>query len=310
MKTSKIKTFKRNFKREWQLHLLAIIPTIYLIIFDFAPMYGLQIAFRDYRIAGGITGSEWVGLRWFKQFLGDPQFAEIFKNTLLLSLYSLATFPIPIIFALMVTALRGTKYKKVIQNVSYMPHFISTTVFIGIMHMIFSPVNGIYGNLYYLFGGEGYPADFRFTAEAFRHLYIWSCGCKDLGWSAIIYIAALSGVSAELHEAAQLDGASRLQRMWHIDIPCILPTVCIKLILSCSGIISVGFEKVYLMQSNLNLSVSEVISTHVYKVGLSSFRNFSYGTAVSLFNTAINLSLLLLVNGITKKLSSGEISYF
>lgn len=310
MKKNLIKTFKRNFKREWQLYLLAIIPTIYLIIFDFAPMYGLQIAFRDYRIAGGITGSEWVGLRWFKQFLSDPQFGAVFKNTLILSLYGLATFPIPIIFALMITALRGSKYKKVIQNVSYMPHFISTTIFVGIIHMIFSPVNGLYGNFYHLFGGEGYPTDFRFTAEAFRHLYIWSGEWKNLGWSAIIYIAALSGVSAELHEAAQLDGASRLQRMWHIDIPSILPTVCIKLILSCSGIISVGAEKVLLMQNDLNLSVSEVISTHVYKVGLSSFRNFSYGTAVSLFNTAINLSLLFLVNGITKKMSEGEISYF
>ena len=273
-------------------------------------MYGIQIAFRDFRPISGITGSEWVGLKWIKNFLSSPDFLEIFGNTISLSLYSFATFPIPIIFALVLNALRGEKYKKVVQTVSYMPHFISTTVMVGIINMLCSPVSGIYGNVYRALGGFGYPVDFRATAEAFRHLYVWSGVWQSLGWSSIIYIAALSAVSSELHEAAQIDGASRLKRMWYIDIPAILPTIAIQFILRCTNIISVGFEKAYLLQSSLNESVSEVISTYVYKVGMASFRSFSYGAAVGLFNTSINLGLLLSVNYGVRKATDGEISLF
>lgn len=304
------KKFKREFFRDWQLHLLILIPAIYIGIFNYAPMYGVQIAFRDYRVALGITGSEWVGLKFFKQFLSNYEFLDIFKNTLLLSVYSLATFPLPVIFALILNALKQEKYRKVVQVVSYVPHFISITVLVGIMDMVFSPVSGIYGNLFRAFGGTGYPVDFRASAEAFRHLYVWSGVWQGLGWSSIIYISALSSVSAELHEAAQIDGATRLQRMWHVDLPAIMPTVAIMLIMRCGSIISVGFEKVYLLQSPLNLRISEVISTYVFKVGLSSFRNFSYGAAVGLFNTLINLSLVLLVNGICKKITEGDVSLF
>lgn len=304
------KTFKKNFKRDWQLHLLMLFPVVYLIIFDFIPIYGLQIAFRDFRPRAGITGSEWVGFKWFESFLSNYEFGSIFMNTLIISLYSLATFPLPIIFALVLNALRSEKYAKVVKTVSYMPHFISTVVMVGILNMLLSPTSGMYGNLYRLFGGNGYPTDIRYLSTTFRHLYIWSGVWQGLGWSSIIYVAALSGVSQELHEAAEIDGASRLKRIWHIDIPAIAPTVAIMLIMRCTSIISVGFEKVYLMQNALNLSVSEVISTYVFKVGLSSFRNYSYGAAVGLFNTAINLSLLVLVNTIVKKSTDGEISLY
>ena len=307
---TKKQRFVKDFKRDWQLHLLVLFPVVYMFIFDFIPMYGIQIAFRDFRPISGITGSEWVGLKWIKNFLSSPDFLEIFGNTISLSLYSFATFPIPIIFALVLNALRGEKYKKVVQTVSYMPHFISTTVMVGIINMLCSPVSGIYGNIYRLFGGVGFPTDFRATAAAFRHLYIWSGEWQGLGWSAIIYLAALSGVSQELHEAAQMDGASRFKRIWHIDIPAISTTIAMKLVLAATGIIGVGFEKAYLLQKPMNLEVSEVISTYVYKKGMSSFRNYSYGAAVGLFNTVINLVLLFMVNGIVDKATDGEVSMF
>ena len=310
IKMEKKKRFVKDFKRDWQLHLLVLFPVVYMFIFDFIPMYGIQIAFRDFRPISGITGSEWVGLKWIRNFLSSPDFLEIFRNTISLSLYSFATFPIPIIFALVLNALRGEKYKKVVQTVSYMPHFISTTVMVGIINMLCSPVSGIYGNIYRLFGGVGFPTDFRATAAAFRHLYIWSGEWQGLGWSAIIYLAALSGVSQELHEAAQMDGASRFKRIWHIDIPAISTTIAMKLVLAATGIIGVGFEKAYLLQKPMNLEVSEVISTYVYKKGMSSFRNYSYGAAVGLFNTVINLVLLFVVNGIVDKATDGEVSMF
>lgn len=306
----RVKTFKKNFKRDWQLHVFMLFPLVYLVIFDFIPMYGLQIAFRDYRPLTGIVGSQWVGLKWFQQFLSNYKFWDIFSNTVILSLYSLCTFPLPIMFALVLHAMKAEKYKKVVQTVAYIPHFISTSVMVGIINMVLSPVSGIYGNIYRLMGGTGYPVDFRATAEAFRHLYVWSGTWQGLGWSSIIYVAALASVSQELHEAAQIDGASRLKRMWYIDIPAILPTIAIQFILRCTNIISVGFEKAYLLQSSLNTSVSEVISTYVYKVGMASFRSFSYGAAVGLFNTAINLTLLLTVNYTVRKATDGEISLF
>lgn len=306
----KCKKFKKKFKRDWQLHVFMLLPVLYLLVFSFIPMYGVQIAFRDYRPVKGITGSDWVGLKWFKQFLSNYQFKQVFSNTIKLSLYSLATFPLAIIFALILNAIKSEKYKKVVQTVSYIPHFISISVMVGIVQMVFSPVNGIYGNLYRLFGGSGYPTDFRAASESFRHLYVWSGVWQSLGWNSIIYIAALSSVSSDLHEAAQIDGASRFKRMWYIDIPAIIPTIAIQFILRCTHIVSVGFEKAYLLQSNLNQSVSEVISTYVYKVGMSSFRSFSYGAAVGLFNTLINLVLLLVVNFSVRKATSGEISLF
>lgn len=301
----------KHFKRDWQLWAIIILPVIYYAIFEYGPMYGIQIAFRDYRPRSGITGSEWVGLKWFIKFLKSPNFGLIFKNTIILSLYSMVvSFPIPIVFALMLNALENKKYKSFAQTVTYLPHFISMVVMISILQMIFSPVSGIYGNVYRLLGGEGYPKDFRGLASSFRHLYVWSGIWQELGWSTIIYTSALSAVSQEHHEAAMIDGASRLKRIWHIDLPTIMPTIATLLILRFGSLIGVGFEKTFLLQSPLNTDVSEVISTYVVKVGLNSFRSFSYGTAVSLFNTAINLILMFIVNKISKKITEDEVSLF
>ena len=301
----------KHFKRDWQLWAIIILPVMYYAIFEYGPMYGIQIAFRDYRPRAGITGSEWVGMKWFVKFLTSPKFGLILKNTVVLSLYSMVvSFPIPIVFALMLNALENKKYKSFAQTVTYLPHFISMVVMISILQMIFSPVSGIYGNVYRLLGGEGYPADFRGLASSFRHLYVWSGIWQELGWSTIIYTSALSAVSQEHHEAAMIDGASRLKRIWHIDLPTIMPTIATLLILRFGSLIGVGFEKTFLLQSPLNADVSEVISTYVVKVGLNSFRSFSYGTAVSLFNTAINLILMFIVNKISKKITEDEVSLF
>ncbi len=308
--SAKWKKIKKDFKRDWQLHLCIACPIIYLIIFDFIPMYGIQIAFRDFRPIQGITESTWVGLEWFEQFLSNHRFGTIFKNTVILSLYSMTTFPLPIIFALVLHAMKSEKYTKVVQTVSYIPHFISITVMIGIIQVILSPVSGIYGNMYRLLGGMGIPENIIVQAKFFRHIYVWSGVWQSLGWSSIIYIAALSSVSSELHEAAQIDGATRLKRMWYIDIPAILPTIAIQFILRCTNIISVGFEKAFLLQHSLNESVSEVISTYVYKEGMKSFRSYSYGAAVGLFNTVINLALLFFVNYTVRKATDGEVSLF
>lgn len=301
----------KHFKRDWQLWAIIIIPVIYFAIFNYAPMYGIQIAFRDYRPRAGITGSEWVGMKWFVKFLTNPKFGLIFKNTVVLSLYSMvASFPLPIVFALILNALENKKFKSVAQTVTYLPHFISMVVMVSIVQMVFSPVSGVYGNVYRLLGGEGYPSDFRGLATTFRHIYVWSGVWQQLGWNTIIYTSALSAVSQEHHEAAMIDGASRLKRIRHIDLPAIMPTVCTLLILRFGSIIGVGFEKAYMLQSSLNLDVSEVLSTYVYKYGMNSFRSFSFGTAVSLFNTAINMTLMAIVNKISKKVSEDEVSLF
>lgn len=309
-KAAKRKKKWKLFLRQWQLHLFMLLPMLYLFIFHFIPMYGVQIAFRDYRPLTGITQSVWVGFKWFEQFLTSYQFGEVFSNTIVLSLYSLATFPLPIIFALVLHAIKSERYTKVVQTVAYIPHFISISVLVGMITMLLSPVSGIYGNVFRALGGFGYPEDIRASEGAFRHIYVWSGVWQTLGWSSIIYMAALSSVSPELHEAAQIDGASRFKRIWHVDLPAIMPTIAIQFILRCTQIIAVGFEKAYLLQSPINTSVSEVISTYVYKVGMSSFRSFSYGAAVGLFNTVINLVLLLSVNYTVRKATDHEISLF
>ena len=304
-----IKRGRKALKRDWQLWLIALIPVVWCIIFLYGPMYGLQIAFRDFSPGKGIVGSDWVGLKWFQKFLSDYKFKQIFSNTVILSLYTLVVeFPLPIIFALILNSLRSEKYKKVVQTISYMPHFISLAVMVSILNMIFSPVSGLYGSIFHLLGGEGIPADFRNKAATFRHMYVWSGVWQELGWNAIIYLSALSSVPEELHEAAKIDGASRFKRVLHVDFPMISTTVGIMLILRCGNLVAVGFEKAFLMQSDLNLSVSEVISTFVYRVGIVDFGGFSYGTAIGLFNTLINVTLLVIVNTICKKVTDDEVS--
>lgn len=302
---------RREFLRDWRLHLLILLPIMYLLIFSYWPMYGVQIAFRDYRPRAGITGSEWVGFKWFRRFLGSYNFNRIFWNTVVISLYQLVVgFPIPVILALMLNSMRSQKLKRVVQSVAYMPHFISIVVVVSIMNLVFSPINGIYGNLFRALGGIGYPHDFRGTAESFLHMYVWSGEWQNAGWSTIIYTAALAAVPLDLHEAATLDGASRWQRILHVDLPTIMPTVATMLILRFGSVLGVGYEKVFLMQTDLNLSVSEVISTYTYKTGLGGSGNLSYGAAIGLFNSVINCVMLILVNHITKKMSDNQVSLF
>lgn len=300
----------KDFKQYFELHLFMLIPVIYILIFAYYPMFGVQIAFKDFRASKGIWGSDWVGLKHFVTFFKSYLFERIIINTLRISLYSLAVgFPLPIIFALMLNTMRNIKLKKFIQTVTYIPHFISVVVLVGMMMELLSPVTGLYGALYRLFSNGMYPKDILGSPNSFIHLYVWSGIWQNMGWNSIIYFAALSSVDYELHEASIIDGASRLKRVLYIDLPCILPTAAILLILRSGSIMSVGFEKVYLMQNSLNLIKSEVISTYVYKTGMTAgANNFSYASAIGLFNSVINCFLLVLVNYISKKLSDNNTS--
>ena len=301
----------QKIMRQWQLHVLLLAPIAYILIFHYWPMYGAQIAFRQYNPRHGIWGSEFVGLKWFEKFITNINFGKYLRNTLSISLYSLAVgFPIPIVFALLINAVSNARFKKFVQSVAYMPHFISVVVLVNIVFMVFSPINGIYGALYRLLGGTGYPEDFRNLAGSFRHLYVWSGIWQNLGWDTIIYTAALASVSQEHHEAAMIDGATRWKRILHVDLPTILPTIGIMLIMRFGHVMSVGFEKAYLMQNVLNYETSEVISTFVYKTAMGSSSQFSYASAIGLFNSVINCFLLILVNWITKLISSREVSLF
>lgn len=298
--------------RRWQLYLFLIVPIAWLIIFHYIPMVGVQIAFRDFMPRKGIWGSPWVGMKHLRTFFTSFYFGRTITNTVIISLYSLGcSFPLSIVFALMMNIIVNQKFKKVVQTVTYMPHFISTVVLVGMLNQIFNPVTGLYGNIYRLFVPNEYPVDILAKAYSFRHMYVWSGIWQNLGWNTIIYMAALSGVDPELHEAAQIDGATRLKRVWYIDLPVLLPTASILLIMNAGSIMSVGFEKVYLMQNSLNLAQSEVISTYVYKTGLGGSTNqLSYSAAIGLFNNVINGILLVLVNTLSKKLSDGNNSLF
>ena len=297
-----------NVRRRWQLFLFLLIPVIWVLIFNYAPMVGIQIAFRKYKIRDGIWGSRWVGMANFTKFFGSYQFQRVLVNTIRVSLYSLAAgFPLPIVLALCMNALTNQRYKKFIQTLTYIPHFISTVVMVGMLMQIFNSNTGLYGRLGWLFTGQR-PDDILSQASVFPHMYVGSGVWQGMGWSSIIYMAALSSVDASLHEAAEIDGASRFQRCIYIDFPCILPTATILLIMNAGNIMSVGFEKVFLMQNSLNLSTSEVISTYVYKVSLTaSGSDFSYGTAIGLFNSVINLMLLVIVNFISKRLTENSL---
>jgi len=304
-------TFFARLRRDWQMHTILLIPLIYVIIFYYGPMYGAQMAFRNYRPKLGITGSEWVGLKWFAKFLSEYKFKEIFSNTVLLSLYTIAIgFPLPIIFALLLNSVNNARFKKLTQNICYIPHFLSIVVLVNILKMILSPTSGVYGTIYHAMGGLGLPKDIISMQDWFRPLYVWSGVWQNLCWDSIIYTAALSSVSQDLHEAAMIDGASKWQRILHVDFPSILPTCAIMLILRFGNVMTVGFEKVYLMQSELNKRVSEVISTYVYKVAMGNAKDFSYGAAIGLFNSVINCALLVFVNWLSRKLSDNEVSMF
>lgn len=305
MNTGKMKKTALKVKRRWQLYVLLTPALLYFAIFRYGPMYGLQLAFRDFMPNLGISGSEWIGLENFRRFFNSYHFEVLLKNTLTLSLYQLLVgFPLPILLALSLHALENKKVAKCIQTIVYAPYFISTVVLVGMINIFFSMNGGLVNSLLALLGKE--QILFLGKASYFPSLYVWSGVWQSTGWSAIIYLAALSSVNPELHEAAKIDGAGRFQRILHIDIPHIVPTIITLLILNAGKIMSVGFEKAYLMQNSLNLEKSEIISTYVYKVGLLEGQ-YGFSTAVDIFNAVINCVLLVLVNWLSKKVSGSSL---
>lgn len=304
---NRLATLRREMLKNWRLYVFLLLPLIYLIVFKYVPMTGIQIAFRDYNGRMGIWGSRWVGLKHFDKFFNSFYFERVIWNNIAISLYGLvAGFPVAIVFALCLNSIRSKRYQSIIQNITYMPHFISSVVMVGILLQVFDTHRGIFAQIWTNVMSTDVPNLMQSTT-AFPHMYVWSGVWQHLGWDSIIYMAALSSVNPELHEAAELDGASRFQRVLHIDFPAIVPTITITLILACGKIMDIGFDKIYLMQNNLNLSASEVLSTYVYKVGLASGGNFSYGAAIGLFNSVINLLLIVLVNKISDKVSGSSL---
>lgn len=297
-----------RIKKNWRLYLFLLVPVAYILIFAYVPMAGLQLAFKRFNAADGIWGSPWVGMEQFQRFFSSYQFERVLKNTLTLSLYGLlAGFPFPILLALILNSLRSGRYRKTAQTITYLPYFISTVVLVGILAQVLNPRVGLVANITMAFSG-GEPANLMASPDAFPHLYVWSGVWQAMGYNSIIYIAALSGVDPNLHEAAQIDGANRFQRVLHIDFPAILPTATILLILNAGQLMNVGFEKAYLMQNSMNQSASEVISTYVYKVGLAaSVTDFSYATAIGLFNSVVNMVLIVLVNFASKRLNGNSL---
>ena len=296
-------TWKRNLKKflsSWQLYVLLLPGVLYILIFSYFPMYGIQIAFKNFRPTKGIWGSEWVAFKHFIRFFQFPNFWQYIRNTVILSVYGILTFPVGVIFSLLLNELPNQKFKKTVQMITYAPHFISTVVLCGMVLLFFSETNGFVNAIIEGLGFQRIP--FLEEAKYFRSLYIGSGLWQGLGWSTIIYLAALAGVSPELVEAARIDGANRLQIVLHVNIPTIMPTIIIMFIMSFGSILSVGFEKIFLLQNALNLSVSQVLSTYTYEVGLINAQ-YSYSAAISLFNTVINITLLIIVNMIVSKLS-------
>lgn len=300
----KKKTLISRVWRHRDYYLMLLPAVVYVIIFCYTPMYGLQIAFKDFRMSLGFAGSRWVGFQHFENFFNGYNFWSLLRNTLLLSLYQLVIgFPIPIVVALIINELKG-KYKRTVQTVLYAPHFISTVVLVGMISIMFSVSSGVVNSVLSELGFE--QIYFMGKPQYFRHLYVWSGVWQSMGWSAIIYLAALSGIDPGLHEAASIDGATRIQRIIHINIPSILPTIMITLILQIGKLLSVGYEKVYLLQTDLNIETSEVISTYVYKRGII-YTNYSFSTAVGLFNNIINVILLILANQISKRMTKSSL---
>ncbi|MBW3069481.1 sugar ABC transporter permease [Actinomyces sp. 594] len=292
--------------RHWQLYLLLAPALIYLVVFKYWPMYGVQIAFRNYNPIDGFLGSEWVGLEHISRFLHSFQFTRIFFNTIAINVLGLVFgFPVPIILALLINQLASRRLKSFIQTVLFSPAFISTVVVVGMLFVLLSPRSGLVNNVITLVGGR--PINFMNEEGWFRPIYVMSDIWQNAGFSMIVYLAALAGIDPSLHEAARVDGANRWQRLWHIDLPGIRPIVSIMLILAVGNLLNLGFEKALLMQTDLNLGASQIIQTYVYDVGLKSAQ-FSYSAAISLFNSVLNMILLLVFNQVAKR--AGQSSLF
>ena len=296
------KVFNRA-KRHWQLYLLLLLPLVWLIIFQYVPMYGAQIAFKKYIVTKGIAGSPWIGLDNFERFLSSAKFELVMMNTIVLSFYQLiGSFPFPIILALCLNQVRQKAFKKTVQLVTYAPHFISMVVLVGIMIQVFHPRIGL--TAFFARMLEVDAPNWMGSRSAFPHVYVGSGLWQNVGFRAIIYLAVLATIAPTLHEAAIVDGANKLQRMWYIDLPGLLPTAVVLLVLQTGRVLNISFEKIYLMQNPINIRVSEVISTYVYKVGLlSPVLDFSYATAIGLLQGVVSLLLIISVNRLAQRLS-------
>ncbi|CCX37966.1 putative uncharacterized protein [Clostridium sp. CAG:1013] len=304
--TAAVPSNRKLWKRvasHWEFYLLLLPAVVITIIFKYVPIYGVQIAFRDYNAVQGFFGSPWVGLEWFDRFFNNYNSFRMIRNTVLLSLYSILwTFPIPIILSLLINQVRSKKFQRVTQTIIYAPHFISVMVLCGMIRIFVSPYGGLINIIAQALGAPQ-AINFIDEASAFRTIYISSSIWQDAGWGTIIYLATLSSVDVSLHEAAKVDGANTFQRILHIDIPALVPIIVIQLIMSFGSLMSVGFEKALLLQTPLNKETSEIIATYVYEQGMLKAM-YSFSTAVDLFNSVVNIILLTIVNTICKKLSN------
>ncbi|MED3803346.1 ABC transporter permease [Lysinibacillus xylanilyticus] len=304
-KQSKVKKnhwieWKKSIRKNWELYLLLAPVILYFLIFHYYPLYGLQIAFKDFIATKGITGSPWVGFKHFERFFDSYYFWRLIKNTIGIGVFTLlVSFPVPIIIALLLNEVKSLRFKKFVQTIIYAPHFLSTVVVVGML-LLFLKSDGMINQVITLFGGT--PIDFISEPAWFKSIYVLSDVWQTMGWSSIIYIAALSAVDPAQHEAAMMDGASKFQRIIHINIPAIMPTIVILFILNVGSVMAIGFEKVFLLQNDLNMSTSDVISTFVYRSGILEAQ-YSFSAAVGLFNSIINFILLIMVNRIAKKVS-------
>ncbi len=291
----------RRVKRKRVLYLMLLPGMLLLLIFHYIPMWGVLIAFKDYRVLKGILASDWVGLKHFRAFFGGRMFSSVVLNTLILNCYSLIfAFPLPLVFALMLNEVRVDWFKKGVQTITYMPHFISTVVIVGMMKELLSPTNGIVNQILMRMGHE--PIYFFGKAGYFRSLYIISGAWAGTGWGSIVYLAAIAAVDVSLYEAATIDGASRLQKIWHVTLPCIRSTFMVMLILRLGQMLGSDSEKVLLMQTSGNRSVSELLSTYIYNRGVLN-SEYSYSTAVGLFNSAVSFLLILVANTLSRRLT-------
>lgn len=292
---------EKAFRKDWQLWVMILPAILYILIFCYGPMYGLQLAFRDYDFSKGITGGNWAGIKYFMQYFQSPMFGPTIRNTFIIAFFSLICgFPVPIILAIAINSIKRPKWKRSVQTAVYLPYFISTVVLVAILQILLSPSTGLLSHALKAVGLIGGKANLLGDPSAFVPVYVISGIWQSAGWNSIIFIAALAAVDGQLYDAAKVDGANRWQQVWHVELPAILPTIIILLIMNMGGILSVGFEKTFLMQNALNKSVSEVISTYVYNVGLKSSQ-FSFGSAVGLFNTVVNFIFLVLANQISKR---------
>ena len=290
-----------GLKKDWQLWAMILPALAYIIIFCYVPMYGIQLAFRKYDFSKGLTGGDWVGFKYFIQYFESPMFWTTLRNTFVISFFTLVCgFPAPILLALVVNSLRQKKLRRVVQTAVYMPYFISTVVMVAILQILLSPSTGVVSNFLKSLHIIPQSINLLGTPSAFVPVYVLSGIWQSAGWNSIIFIAALASVDGQLYDAAKVDGANRWQQVIHVELPAIVPTIVILLIMNMGRVLSVGFEKVFLMQNDLNLSVSEVISTYVFNIGVQSGQ-FSFGSAVGLFNTVINFAFLMIANMVSKK---------